>query len=124
MNLVDSSGWIEYFLGTPLGSRYSRYVEKKDRLLVPTLVLHEVYRWIRLHRDEDEALKFVSAMNEGRMIALDDTLALFAADLRVEHKLAMADSIVYATALQHDAKVITSDADFERLPQVIYFQKH
>ena len=124
MNLVDSSGWLEYFSGTSLGNHYSKYVEQKEKLLIPTLVIHEVYRWIRVHRDEDEALKFVSSMNEGKVIALDDTLALFAADLRIEHKLAMADSIVYATALQHGAKLITSDADFKNLPQVVYFPKN
>ena len=124
MNVVDSSGWLEYFSGSALAPRYSGYLERKERLLVPTLVLHEVYRWIRLHRDEDEALKFIATMSEGRVIALDDTLALLAADLRLEHKLAMADSIVYATTLQYRAKLITSDADFKNLSEVVYFPKH
>ena len=124
MNLIDSSGWVEYFTGSPLASHYSKYLQKMEHTLVPTLVLHEVYRWIKLRRDEDEALRFVSEMSEGRVIFLDDAIALLAADLRIEHKLAMADSIIYATALQHRAKLITSDADFKNLPQVVYFPKH
>ena len=124
MNVVDSSGWLEYFSGSPLARHYFPYLEKKGELLVPTLVLHEVYRWIKSHRDEDEALKFVSKMSEGQVIVLDDSLALGAADVRIEHKLAMADAVVYATALQYHAKLITSDADFKNLPHVVYFSKH
>ena len=124
MTVVDSSGWLEYFAGSALAARYSGYLEKKEELLVPTLVMHEVYRWIKSHRDEDQALKFVSKMNESRVVVLDDALALSAADVRIEHKLAMADSIVYATALGYGAKLVTSDADFKNLPQVVYFPKH
>ena len=124
MTLVDSSGWLEYFSGTSLGNRYAPYLEKRARdLLVPTLVLYEVYRWIRRHRDEDEALRYAAKMGEGHVVPLDDTLALYAADLALEHKLAMADSIIYATALQYGARLVTSDADFSTLPSVIYFPK-
>lgn len=123
MNVVDSSGWLEYFTGSPLARKYSPYLEKVEEILVPTLVLYEVYRWIKRYRDEDEALKFIAKMSEGKIIALDDTLALHAADLAIEYKLPMAGSVVYATALSHHAKLITSDSDFHRLPHVVYLPK-
>ena len=123
MNVVDSSGWLEYFSGSSLASKYTRYLEKPAELLVPSLVLYEVYRWIKRHTGEEEALKYVAKMNEGKVIPLDDTLALFAADLALEHRLALADSVVYATALNYNAKLITSDSDFKHLPHVTYFAK-
>ena len=123
MNLVDSSGWIEYFSGGPLADRYSTYLEKKSQLLVPTLVIYEVYRWIKRHEGEEEALKYTAQMSEGTVVPLDDSLALLAADLSLTHHLAMADSIVYGTAIVHQAKLITSDADFQDLPSVTFLAK-
>ena len=124
MNVVDSSGWLEYFSGGHLSAKYAPYLEKKSELLVPSLVLYEVYRWIKRHKDEDEAMKYAARMNDAKVIPLDDTLALYAADVALEHRLATADSIVYATALSHGAKLITGDADFKNLPHVVYFPKN
>ena len=123
MNVVDSSGWIEYFTGSALAKSYAPYVEKRSELLVPTLVLYEVYRWIKKHDSEEEAIKYTAQMSQSKIIDLDDSLALLAADLSLERHLAMADSIVYASALSHHAKLVTSDADFKELPEVIYFPK-
>lgn len=123
MNLVDSSGWLEYFTGESLATKYASYLEKTTELLVPSLVLYEVYRWIKRHRGEEEALKYTAKMSEVRVIPLDDSLALYAADVALEHRLALADSVVYATALAHHAKLITSDADFKNLPKVTYIPK-
>ena len=123
MNLVDSSGWLEYFSGGPLSAKYARYLEKTTELLVPSLVLYEVYRWMKRHRGEEEALKYTAKMSEAKVIPLDDSLALYAADIALEHRLALADSIVYATALAHHAKLITSDSDFKDLPNAVYFSK-
>jgi len=123
MNLVDSSGWLEYFSGSHLGSKYSRYFEKPAELLVPTLVLYEVYRWLKRHYGEEEAIKYMARMNEGQVVPLDDALALYAADLSLEHHLALADSIVYATALSYRADLVTSDSDFKALPGIVYLPK-
>ncbi len=123
MNVVDSSGWIEYFTGGTLAKSYAPYVEKRSELLVPTIVLYEVYRLIRKHDSEEEAIKYTAQMSQSKIVELDDSLALLAADLSLEHHLAMADSIVYASALSHHAKLVTSDSDFKELPEVIYFQK-
>ena len=124
MNLVDSSGWLEYFAGSNLATKYSRYLEKPAELLVPTLVLYEVYRWLKRHHGEEEAVKYTTRMSEARVVSLDDSLALYAADVSLEYRLALADSIVYATALSHRAQLITSDADFKDLPQVVYLPKN
>ena len=123
MNVVDSLGWLEYFTGGALVKSYAPYLEKRSELLVPTLVLYEVYRWIKRRESEEEAVKYVAQMSQSRIVDLDDSLALFAADLSLEHDLAMADSIVYAAALSHHAKLVTSDSDFKGLPNVIYFSK-
>lgn len=123
MNIVDSSGWLEYFTGGPVANSFAPYVEKRSELLVPTLVLYEVYRWIKRHDSEEEAIKYTAQMSQSRVVDLDDSLAFLAADLSLEHHLAMADSIVYAAALSHHAKLVTSDSDFKELPEVIYFPK-
>ena len=123
MNVVDSSGWLEYFSDGPLAVKFSRYLEKSSELLVPTVVIYEVYRWIKRYCGEEEAVKFTAKMNEGRVVPLNDSLALYAADIALENHLPLADFIVYATALSHEANLITSDADFKDLPQVVYFPK-
>ena len=124
MNLVDSSAWLEYFAGGSLAAKYAPYLEKTSELLIPSLVLYEVYRWIKRHQGEEEGLKYTARMSEATIIHLDDSIALYAADLSLEHDLALADSVVYATALTHHAKLITSDADFKGLPKVTYIPKH
>ncbi len=123
MNVVDSSGWLEYFTGGRLAKCYAPYIEKRSELLVPTLVLYEVYRWIKKHDSEEVAVKYVAQMSQSKIIDLHDSLALLAADLSLEHHLAMADSIVYASALSHHAKLVTSDSDFKKLEGIIYFPK-
>ena len=123
MNVVDSSGWLEYFKGSSLAKSYAPYIEKHAELLMPTIVLYEVYRWIKRYQSEEEAVKYAAQMNQSKVVPLDDALALFAADLSLEYKIAAADSIVYATALNQRAKLVTSDSDFKGLPNVIYFPK-
>lgn len=123
MNVVDSSGWLEYFAGGSLADKYAGYVQKMHELIVPSLVIYEVYRWLKKHRGEEEALKYVAQMSDAEVAPLDDNLALFAADLGLEHRLTLADSIVYATAQSRRAKLVTSDADFKSLPGVVYFSK-
>ena len=86
--------------------------------MVPTIVLYEVYRWIKRHKGEEDALKYCGKMGEGHVVVLDDPLAFLAADLALEHKLALADSIVYATAAHFKVSLFTSDADFKGLPLV------
>jgi len=119
MNLVDSSGWLEFFVDGPLASRYYGYLERLEEVVVPTLVIFEVYKKIKRERSEEEAFLAVAHMGKSKIVALDDALALSAADASLQYKLALADAIIYATALQENARLITSDIHFSGLPHVI-----
>ena len=118
MNVVDSSGWIEYLSGGPNAAFFRAAIEDEASLLVPALSLFEVYRHLVRHVGRDEALPVVAAMRQGLVVDLDDRLALAAAELSVDTKLALDDSILLATARAHGADFWTQDADFEGLEGV------
>ena len=123
MNLLDSSGWIEYFANGPNAEHFAPVATESTTLLVPTIVLHEVYRWVEREGGESAANRAALAMQEGSVVALDADLAIAAARLARRHKLPTADSIIYATARSRGATVWTQDDDFEDLPDVRYFPK-
>ena len=120
MNVVDSSGWIEYLSGGGNAAFFRGPIESDEPLLVPSLSLFEVYRHMLRHIGREEALKVVAAMRSGVLVELDDRLALEAAELSIETKLALADSIILATAQAHDAELWTQDSDLEGLEGVRY----
>ncbi|MCH7932654.1 MAG: type II toxin-antitoxin system VapC family toxin [Gemmatimonadetes bacterium] len=120
MNLVDSSGWIEYLSGGGNAAFFRTPIESDEPLLIPSLCLFEVYRHMLRHIGREEALNVVAAMRSGVLVELDDHLALEAAELSIETKLALADSIILATTHAHDAELWTQDADFEGLEGVRY----
>lgn len=122
MNLVDSSGWLEYFMNGPLAERYAAYLKKPQEVTTPTIVLYEVYKKIKAELGEEQALMAVNQMEKTDVVPLTENLALHAADVSLENKLPMADSIIYATALMKGIKLVTSDSYFSALPQVIYFK--
>ncbi len=119
MLLVDSSGWIEFFTDGPLVAEYSKYLKDLTRLVTPTIVLYEVYKKIKRERTEEDALFAVSLINRTSVIPLSESLALLVADLSLKHSLPMADAIVYATALEKNCKVVTSDTHFKGLARVV-----
>jgi predicted nucleic acid-binding protein len=120
MYLIDSSGWIEFFTQGPRAEEYTKYIKNLTRIVTPTIVLYEVYKKIKLERTEEDALLAVSQINKTSVIQLDESIALLAADLSLEHSLPMADAIVYATAVEKNCKVITGDAHFKKLDNVIF----
>ena len=120
MNLVDSSGWIEYLSGRSNASFFKQPIEGDAPLLVPTLSLFEVYRHTLRHVGREEALNVVAAMRGGVVVDLDDRLALEAAELSVETRLSLADSVLLATARSRGADFWTQDSDFEGLEGVRY----
>lgn len=122
-SVVDTSGWIEYFTDAPNADHFAVVIEQPESLLVPSLSILEVFKWVLRERGEDDALQAAAVMQQSRVVELDAALALRAAKLGVEHKLPLADSIMYATAQAHDAVLWTQDADFEALPGVRYFPK-
>ncbi len=123
MFLVDTCGWIEWMMDTPLAKSYSRYLNSPDTLIVPTLVQHELYKWLCREIDQTTALTAIAASQTANVIVLDTSLALLSADVSREFKLATADAIIYATTRQHNATLVTSDAHFAELPHVKYFPK-
>lgn len=123
MKVVDSSGWVEFLTDGPLADEYSVHLEDLSQVLTPVVVLYEVYKWVKRERDEEEALQVAAQMGKTTVVPLTATIALTAADASLEHGLAMADAIVFATAVVHDAALITSDADFVRLESVTFLEK-
>ncbi|EMM78534.1 type II toxin-antitoxin system VapC family toxin [Leptospira santarosai] len=123
MNIVDSSGWLEYFSGTKRSGLFSEAIEKTDKLIVPTISLYEVFKKIYLERDENSALRAIAHMQQGTVIDLDASISIFAAKLSRDRKIPMADSIILATALKYKATLWTQDEDFIGLDRVKYFPK-
>lgn len=123
MYLVDTCGWIEWMTDSPLSKNYSRYLNAPDSLIVPTLVQHELYKWLCRELGPPVALSAIAATQTAIIVPLDTSIALLAADIAKEFKLATADAIIYASAHQHHATLVTSDAHFAALPQVKYFKK-
>ena len=123
MNVVDSSGWLEYFADWPNAERFAPPIQNTRELIVPTLSLYEVFKRVFQQRNETEALRAIALMHQGRVVDLNMTIALRAAKLSVELKLPMADSVTLATAREHRATLWTQDADFEGMEGVRYFVK-
>ncbi len=119
MFLVDSSGWIEFFTGGPLVKEYSKYLKDITKVVTPTIVLYEVYKKIKRELTEEDALSAVSLINKTSVIQLSESITLLSADLSLKYSLPMADAIVYATAMEENCKVITSDAHFKGLDEVV-----
>mgnify|MGYP001567256979 CR=1 FL=1 len=122
MNVVDSSGWLEYFADGPNADFFAAAIENQGELVVPSISIYEVFKRILQQRDENAALEAVAVMSQGRVVALDASLALSAAKISSEMKLPMADSIILATARAYDAKLWTQDADLN-LEGVQYVEK-
>ena len=107
----------------PLAGTYAQHVKRPNNVLTPTIVLYEVYKIVKRQHSEEDALTAVAQMGKTHVVPLNDTIALTAADASLTYQLAMADAIVYATALLHKAKLVTSDADLSSLPGVVYHTK-
>lgn len=123
MNLVDSCGWLEYFANGTNADFFAPAIEDTARLLVPSLCLFEVFKRILQQRNEGDALRAIGLMRQGRCIDLTDSLAITAARISSDLKLALADSIILTTARQHGATLWTQDAHFEGMAEVRYVRK-
>jgi len=124
MNVMDSSGWLEYFADGPKADFFASAIQNVDELLVPTISLYEVFKRVLQQVGEDKALEAVAVMMQGRVLDLDTTIAISAAKLSDELKIPMADSMMLATARQYDATLWTQDADFASIPDVKYVSKN
>ncbi len=120
MIIVDSSGWIEYFTNGPLAGAYEKYMENLQELCTPTIILFEIVKFIQREKGEESALIAAGQVMKTQVTALDDNLALHAAEISLKHSLPMSDAIIYATALQKGCTLVTSDQHFEHLGDVVY----
>lgn len=124
MNLVDSSGWLEYFEGGRNAREFSIPIRETKKLIVPTICIYEISKVILRESDEDHLLQALAAIQKGQVELLTPSLATAASKISLKYKLPMADSIIYATAKQFNATVWTQDVDFENLPDVNYIAKN
>jgi predicted nucleic acid-binding protein len=123
MNLVDSSGWLEYFADGPNASIFEPPILDLKNLIVPTLSLFEVFKRIIQQKDEGAALQAIAVMQQGNVIDLSTALAIDAARLSVELKIPMADSIILATSMSFEAVLWTQDSDFTGIENVKLIMK-
>jgi uncharacterized protein with PIN domain len=122
-NVVDSSAWLAYLADEPGANHFSAAIEDTGSLVVPTVCVAEVFKVIARQRGDGDALQAVALMQQARVIDLDPNLAVLAAKVSLDHKLPLADSIVYATASFVDGVVWTQDDDFDGLPDVKFYAK-
>ena len=124
MNVVDTSGWLEYFEGGKSAKKFSVPIKQFEKLVVPTICIYEMSKVILRESDENHLLQALAAIQKGEVVTLTPSIATAAAKISLQYKLPMADSIIYATAVQFDATVWTQDVDFKGLPNVNYIPKH
>jgi len=123
VNLVDSSGWIEFLTDGPHAGTFTKPICDTGTLLVPTVCLLEVYKIIRRRRGLEAAVEVAAQMRKGQLVPLDEPLAIIAAELGLRHALPLADSVIHATAHRYRATLWTTDAHFKGLAHVRYFPK-
>ena len=123
MNVVDSSGWLEYFAGSTNASFFAPIVKVTDTLVVPTVCIYEVFMRLLAQRGEESALQAIGIMSLGIIADLTREIAVNAATISSEFNMALTDSIILATARTYDATLWTQDADFDDIGGVQYIEK-
>ena len=123
MNVIDSSGWLEYFADGPNAKHFASVVKVPDELVVPTVTLYEVFKVVLREADENAALQAVAAMQKGTVADLTPKLAISAGKLSLQYSLPMADAIIVATTNAHAATLWTQDIHFKDINGVKYFPK-
>jgi predicted nucleic acid-binding protein len=123
MRVVDTSAWIEWFIGSALGRKLTNDIPQRQECIVPTIVQLELAKWLRREVGEEQADEVIAYTQKCIVVTLDTPIALLAAELRREHGLATADAIVYATAQARSAELLTCDAHLAKLPGVLYYRK-
>ena len=123
MNLVDSSGWLEYFADNTNSDFFMSAIEDTEKLIVSTINIYEVFKRILQQRDENDAIQAASVMQQARIVDVTANISLLAARISHETKLPMADSLILATAKSMGATLWTQDSDFSKIPDVKYIKK-
>lgn len=123
MNIVDSSGWLEYFSDGPNAKHYLLPLDDTSLLIVPVITIYEVFKVVLRESNENEALQAVAAMQKGKIIDLTANIAMNASKLSLKYNLPMADSIILSTARAYNCIIWTQDSDFQNIEGVKYFPK-
>ena len=123
LTVVDSSGWIEFFTDGPQANAFAPAIEASSQLIVPSLSLLEVFKWVLREHGESAAIQATALMQRGHVVELSAQLVLEAAQLGLAHHLPMADSVILATARRHKARLLTLDSDFANLSDVVWIPK-
>ena len=123
MNVVDSSGWIEYLTDSPRADLFAKAIEQRDQLLVPTIALFEVHKILSRSLGIEIVDQCLTVMRLGRVLDLTDKRAIAASKAARQHGLALADAAMYSMAQEHNATFWTQDVDYQNLPAVRYFAK-
>ena len=123
MNLVDSSGWLEYFADGKNADFFSGAIEDTDNLIVSTINLYEIFKNILQQRDENSAFQAIALMQQAKVVDVDSSISLLAAKQSVDLKLPMAESFIFATANAYNATLWTQDSDFKDISGIKYIKK-
>jgi toxin FitB len=123
MNVVDSSGWIEYFFDSPRAELFATAIEERSKLLVPVVSIYEIHKVLSSKLPKGPVLACLDVMRQGRVLDLTDARAVEASGVARKHKLAMADAMMYSMAREFKATFWTQDVDYKGLPDVKYFAK-
>jgi len=123
MIILDSSCWLEYFLDGKGAKQYAPEIENDGEVIVPTIVLHEVFKVVMRASSEESALAVAGVLQQFSVVPMDENIAMYSAKLGQVHQLAMADSMILATAHIHHASLWTQDDDFQNIANVKYFKK-
>ncbi|MDB5891132.1 MAG: hypothetical protein JWP47_1963 [Polaromonas sp.] len=123
MNVVDSSGWIEFFQAGVNGPLFKPVIEQRDQLLVPTIALFEVHKVLSRKLPADLVERCLDVMRLGKVLDLTDRRAVAASKVSSQHRLALADAAMYSMAQEFGATFWTQDVDYDGLDSVRYFAR-
>ena len=123
MRVIDTSIWIEIFLGSELGRRNLPLLSTPEAIIVPTIVQYEIFKWLSRERTSEDATLAITFTGECDVRDLSTDIAILAAELSASRGLHATDAIIFATAQIHEAPLVTCDAHFKDLPGVVYFEK-
>ncbi len=123
MTVIDTSGWLEYLADGPLAGQYDKYLARPETIITPSITLSQVYKKVKKAKGEQVALAVVAQMEKTTVIALDEEIALMAADQALAHSLPLPEAIAYATALREEAQLVTADPHLKALQQVTFLEK-
>ncbi len=119
---IDSYGWIERFTNGPKAEQYNRIIDKvrPEEIVTSVVVIYEVYRKVKQFKGEEVALEAVASLSQTKVVEVDQTLSLEAADYSLSHGLHFADALIFATAQHFGAELHTSDPDLRGLKSVTF----